>query len=135
MVDSIHTGEQILELNSKYPWTRCITWHHSENYYNNDGSEKSIKYSPNTYKLYPTGITGTHGRIYMALNSDLEITDEVIKENSLIIIRSSSGLKERMMRRRMRINKHTTISSDDDDVKADIKKEDKKNEVSAPTST
>ena len=91
MVDSIHTGQQILDLNEKYPWTKCITWPYTENYYNDDYSKKSIKYSPNTYKLYPTGNTGPHGRIYMALNSNLEITDEVIREHSLIIIRSFSS--------------------------------------------
>ena len=85
MVDSIHTGEQILDLNEKYPWTKCIKWPYTEEYYNNDYSEKSIKYSPNTYKLYPTGMAGLGGRIYMALNSELEITDDVIRDYNLMI--------------------------------------------------
>ena len=105
MVDSIHTGQQILDLNEKYPWTKCIKWPYTENYYNDDYSKKSIKYSPNTYKLYPTGMTGPHGRIYMALNSNLEITDEVIREHSLIIIRSFSVKLTKVMMTKVMMTK------------------------------
>ena len=68
------TGARIYEMNKSYPWCGCI-----ENAY-------SIKDSQKLYKLYTTGGCDIgSGRIYVALPSDLEITEDVIKKHNLMI--------------------------------------------------
>ena len=80
-----YTGAQIYEMNKSAPWSGCII------------NADSIKNSQELYKLHATGGCEIEcGRIYKALPSDLELTEDVIKKHSLMIpkflLRRSSTL-------------------------------------------
>ena len=69
-----HTGAEIYEMNKSYPWSGCII------------NAYSIKDSQEFYKLHTTGGCELGcGRIYKALPSDLELTEDVIKKHNLMI--------------------------------------------------
>ena len=91
------TGARIYEMNKSYPWCGCI-----ENAY-------SIKDSQELFKLYTTGGCDIiNGRIYVALPSDLEITEDVIKKHNLMIPNLS-------LRRRRTLSVSSDDESDSDD--------------------
>lgn len=87
-----HTGAEIYEMNKSYPWSGCII------------NAYSIKDSQELYKLHNTGGCELGcGRIYKALPSDLELTEDVIKKHNLMI--------PKFLLRRSRT---LSVSSDDD---------------------
>jgi len=66
-----YTRSELTEMNSSYPWTRCIT-----NINNIGDTERA--------KLYPTGGAGFCGRIYIALPSNLKLTPYIIQKYNLL---------------------------------------------------
>ena len=76
------SGNQIYNMNSRYPWNGSIKSSDSTNMttYNLRNENKA-----NAYKLHATGDCDiTNGRTYIYLPSDLKITNEIKKIYNLI---------------------------------------------------